>query len=198
MTVVFPPLLLLLLLQRVIELDRARKHAAALLARGGVESGRRHHSWMIAAHAGFYGLFTADVLLRRPAPALGWLALFALAQVGRLWVLESLGASWTTRVIVLPGAPLVLRGPYRWLSHPNYLIVVTELVTLCLAFAAWVTLAYAVLSQALVLGARLRVEEAALRPGRARAGASCSAAPPGRATARARSSGSRTSWPSWP
>ena len=157
--------LALVVLERAIELGRARRHTRRLLARGAVEWGARHYPYLVAAHVLFYVGLAIETALRRPPADLACasgLALFAVAQVARLAVLQSLGNRWTTRVVVLPGAPLVRRGPYRFLRHPNYVVVVTELVALALAFRAWATLGFAVASQAIVLAARLRTEDQAL------------------------------------
>lgn len=89
------------------------------------------------------------------------LVLFALLQLARLWVIASLGPFWTTRVITLPGAPLIRRGPYRWLRHPNYLIVAGEIAVLPLAFGAWTIALVFSVANALLLAYRIRIEEEA-------------------------------------
>jgi len=92
--------------------------------------------------------------------------LFAVLQLARLWVLVSMGRYWTTRVLTLPGAPLVRRGPYRWVRHPNYLIVVGEIAVLPLIFGAWqIALVFSV-ANAILLAWRIRIEDAALAPRR--------------------------------
>ncbi len=92
------------------------------------------------------------------------LAVFALLQAARLWVIASLGRYWTTRIITLPGAPIVRRGPYRWLRHPNYAIVAAEIAVLPLAFGAWpIAVVFSGLN-ALLLRHRIRLEEQALAP----------------------------------
>jgi methyltransferase len=167
---VFLPLLALTLLQRLLELGRARRNLARLLARGGREVGQGHYPLLVAAHVLFYLVWTAEVLWRRPAPGTAtaaWLGVYVLAQVGRASVLRTLGDRWTTRVVVVPGEPLVRHGLYRWLRHPNYVIVVIELGALAQAFQARFALLAAVLGQALVLTVRVRVEERALGPYRA-------------------------------
>ncbi|MDB5643244.1 MAG: hypothetical protein JWN07_2561, partial [Hyphomicrobiales bacterium] len=93
-----------------------------------------------------------------------WLAAYAVLQVLRVWILASLGERWTTRIIVLPGADLVARGPYRWIRHPNYTLVVAEIAVLPLALnLPWVALVFSALN-ALVLTIRIRAEGQALRP----------------------------------
>ena len=163
--VVFLALLVLVLLERAIELDRSRKHVRALLARGGVERGRGHYALVVIAHAAFYVAWTVETWLRRPEAGLwtaAWIGLFALLQAARLWTTASLGERWTTRIVVLPFAPLVRRGPYRWIRHPNYVIVVLEIATLAIAFRAWATLALGLALQAAALAVRIRTESAAL------------------------------------
>ena len=92
-----------------------------------------------------------------------WLALFALLQIGRVWVLVSLGPYWCTRIITVADAPLITAGPYRWLSHPNYLVVSAEIAVLPLAFSAYaIAITFSILN-ALLLAHRIRVETAALR-----------------------------------
>jgi methyltransferase len=88
-------------------------------------------------------------------------------QAARLWVLASLGRFWTTRIVILPGAPLVRRGPYRYLRHPNYLVVAAEIAVLPLVFGAWgIALVFSLLNLVLLIQ-RIRVEDAALAPRRA-------------------------------
>lgn len=147
--------------QRLGELWLARRNAARLLARGAVEHGRGHYPLIVALHAGWLAALALLVPPETP-PDWFWLAFFLVLQAGRVWVIASLGGRWTTRVIVPPGEPLVRRGPYRYIRHPNYLIVTLEIAVLPLAFGAWeIALAFSVLN-ALALAWRLRVEGAAL------------------------------------
>jgi methyltransferase len=151
----------LVALQRLAELIHAARNTRRLLARGAVEHGRRHYPLFALLH----GSWLAAILLAvpwttRPDPVL--LGAFLLLQPLRLWVLLTLGERWTTRVIVLPGAPLVRRGPYRLLRHPNYAVVCAEIALLPLAFGAWrIALTFSILNAAL-LAWRIRVENAAL------------------------------------
>ncbi len=152
---------LLVALQRLAELVYARRNARRLLAAGGVEHGTGHYPLMVALHAGW--LVALFVLVPAQAPA-DWalLGLYGLLQLGRLWVIASLGGRWTTRVIVLPEAPLITRGPYRYVRHPNYLIVALEIPVLPLAFGAWqIALGFGLANLAL-LALRIRIEERAL------------------------------------
>jgi methyltransferase len=154
-------LLLFLTLQRSIELAIAARNTRSLLARGAYEAGVDHYPLMIALHASW--LITLWMLgLGRPVvPA--YVALFCLLQCARVWVLGSLGSRWTTRIIVLPNAPRVARGPYRFCSHPNYIVVAFELpcVSLCLGLP-WHAFVFGLLNLAM-LRVRIRAEDAALR-----------------------------------
>ncbi len=153
--------ILLVALQRLAELGYARRNARRLLAAGGVEHGAGHYPLFVALHGAW--LAALFVLVPAEAPAdWGLLGLYGLLQLGRLWVIASLGGRWTTRVIVVPGAPLVTRGPYRFLRHPNYLVVALEIPVLPLAFGAWqIALGFGLANLAL-LAHRIRVEERAL------------------------------------
>ena len=126
---------------------------------------RKGTALLLEALAGLKDLaWTLEVWLERPPADLwlaAWLTVFALAQWARFWVLATLGERWSTRILVLPGAALVRRGPYRWLRHPNYGVIVIELASLALAFRAYDTLLLALVSQAIVLRARIRAEERA-------------------------------------
>lgn len=154
-------------LARLAELVVARRHLQWALARGGVEHGAGHYPVMVALHTAFLVASLVEVpLADRPfLPWLGWpaLAVLVAAHVLRWWCITSLGRRWTTRVVVLPGAPLVTRGPYRWLRHPNYVAVAMEIAALPLVHTAWVTAAvFTVLNAALLLGVRIPAEERAL------------------------------------
>jgi methyltransferase len=148
-------------LQRLGELVLARRNTTRLLARGAQEVGSRHYPLIVLLHgawlAGLWGL-----ALDR-APDLGWLAAFIVLQLLRVWVIATLGERWTTRIIVLPQAPLVAAGPYRFVSHPNYCVVAAEILVLPLVFGLiWYGLVFSILN-GLVLWLRIRTEDAALK-----------------------------------
>lgn len=153
-------------LERLAELEVSRRNAAWSFARGGRETGRGHFPAMVALHVGLLGGCVAEVsLAHRPfVPALGapMLVLVAASQALRWWCVATLGHRWNTRVIVVPGLPLVTAGPYRWLRHPNYLAVVVEGLALPLVHSAWVTATLFTVLNAPLLAVRLRVESAAL------------------------------------
>ena len=159
-------LVLLVAAQRLAEVAWARRNERRLRASGGLEIGARHYPLFFVLHGSW--LAALWLLVPPDAPVIGpLLMLFALLQGARLWVIASLGRYWTTRVISIPDAPLVRRGPYRWLKHPNYLVVAGEIAVLPLAFGAWrVALVFSALN-GLLLWHRIRVEDAALAPRRA-------------------------------
>lgn len=154
-------IVLLVALQRLAELALARRNTRRLLAEGAREEGAAHYPLFVVLHAGWL----AALFLSTPADASvnGWLlALFLALQAGRVWVVASLGRYWTTRIITVPGAPLVRRGPFRWVRHPNYLVVAGELAVLPLVFGqVWMAVLFSALNVPLTLH-RIRVEEAAL------------------------------------
>jgi methyltransferase len=147
--------------ERVAELFLARHNTARLLIRGAVEFSPGHYPLIVVLHAAWLaGLWL--VAWDRPVQW-GWLAFFAALQVLRLWVLATLGERWTTRIVILPGAPLVKRGPYRFLKHPNYAVVIGEIAVLPLVFGLpWYALAFSILN-GMVLFVRITAESAALR-----------------------------------
>jgi methyltransferase len=151
----------LVVLQRLAELILAQRNTRRLLAKGAVEVGRGHYPLIVALHAAWIAVLALTVPADAPAswPLLG---LFLVLQAARIWVIASLGPYWTTRIITLTAAPLVRRGPYRWLRHPNYLVVALEIAVLPLAFGAvWIALVFSLLN-AVLLWHRIRVEAEAL------------------------------------
>ena len=130
-------------------------------AAGAVEHGAAHYPLFVVLH----GTWLAALAVTVPQdqiPNAVLLTLFAMLQIGRIWVIASLWRYWSTRILTIPGAPLIRRGPYRFMRHPNYVIVVAEIAVLPLAFDAWAVAAtFSVLNLALV-GWRIRIEDAAL------------------------------------
>ena len=150
----------LVTLQRLVELPLARKNTAQLLAKGGYEVAPGHYPLIVTLHAAW--LATLWWLAPVRPVHLPFLALFVVLEVGRIWVLRTLGPRWTTRIIVVPGETLVARGPYRFLNHPNYLIVIGEIAVLPLVFGmVEVALLFTILN-AILLTIRIRAEEKAL------------------------------------
>ncbi|GAA1932322.1 isoprenylcysteine carboxyl methyltransferase family protein [Nocardioides hwasunensis] len=162
----FTVLVALVGLERVAELVVSVRNAAWSKARGGIESGQGHFPFMVVLHTGLLVGALVEAWVRRPdvAPVLAWsmLALVLASQALRWWCIASLGRRWNTRVIVVPGLPPVVSGPYRLVRHPNYVAVVVEGVALPLVHAAWTTaLVFTVLNAGL-LAVRIRAEDAAL------------------------------------
>lgn len=154
--------------ERLVELVISRSNARWAFERGGREYGRRHFPPMVVLHTALIAAcFTEPLLSGAPfLPALGLPALLLalVAQGLRYWCIGTLGRRWNTRVIVVPGLPLVASGPYRFLPHPNYLVVALEGLALPLVFTGWITaLTFTVLNAVLLLGVRIPVEERALR-----------------------------------
>ena len=153
-------ILALVTAQRVGELWLSRAHTAALMARGAVEIAPGHYPLMVAVHTAWLislWAFGNDQPVDTPA-LLAFLALEGL----RIWVMATLGARWTTRIIVLPNAPLVTSGPYRFLRHPNYAVVAGEIALLPLMLGLpWIAAIFSVLNAA-VLFIRIRAENQAL------------------------------------
>lgn len=153
--------------ERIAELIVSTRNARWALARGGREEGRGHFPPMVALHTGLI-LACAVEPLAAGRPFLAALSIpaatLALAAQGlRWWCIGALGHRWNTRVVVVPGLPLVVRGPYRWLPHPNYVVVALEGVVLPLAGTAWITAAvFTALNAVLLLGFRIPAEERAL------------------------------------
>ena len=152
--------------ERVAELVVSARHARGLLRRGGVEYGFGHFPVMIALHVALIAGCVLEPLLahRTFSPVLGvsMLTLTVLANGLRWWCIRTLGSRWTARVIVLPGAPLVRSGPYRWFSHPNYVAVIIEGFALPLTGSAYITAATFTVLNAVLLTVRIRCETRAL------------------------------------
>ncbi len=153
--------------ERVVELVISRRHLAWALERGGRESGQGHFPAMVALHTGLLVGSVAEVRLRgrpfRPGTGVPSLAVALAAQVGRYWCIAALGQQWNTRIVVVPGLGAVRRGPYRWLRHPNYVIVAAEGLALPLVHGAWVTsAAFTAANAVLLLRFRIPAEERAL------------------------------------
>jgi len=147
--------------ERLAELVLANRNTKRLLNRGAREIAAAHYPLIVTLHAAWLGglwLLAWD----RPVQ-LTWLAIFAVLQVLRVWVLATLKDRWTTRIVILPGTPLVKTGPYRFLKHPNYVVVIGEIAVLPLVFGLlWYAVVFSILNL-LVLSIRISAENAALR-----------------------------------
>ena len=157
---VYIVILALVTLERLFELWLAGRNTRRLLARGAREHGRSHYPFIVAVHV----LWLAALWWLAPQRAIDgfWLAVFVLLELARIWVLTTLGRRWTTRIIVDPREQLVESGPYRFVNHPNYWVVIGEIAVLPLVFGLWqVSLLFTALNVA-VLTVRIREENRAL------------------------------------
>ncbi len=170
MTVLFS-FIAFVVVQRLLELRLARRNEAWAKSRGATEYAPEHYPLFIALHSAWLLGIALESLLRGATlgPWWGlWLGLYALAQFGRYWVISSLGPYWNTRILIVPGGERVRRGPFRFLSHPNYAVVALELFCGPMIFGSWVTaVVFSLLNAALLLGIRIPAEERALEAYRA-------------------------------
>jgi methyltransferase len=147
--------------QRLVELVYARRNEARLRARGAVEYAAEHYWLIVALHA----VWLAGLWLMSAGRSIDpvWLAIFFVLQALRIWVLTTLKDRWTTRIIVLPGAPLITDGPYRFMRHPNYAIVTAEIMVLPMVFGLYAYGIAFTLANAGILAIRIRAETRALQ-----------------------------------
>lgn len=153
-------ILALVTLERIVELWLSNRNTRRLILQGAQEHAPGHYPLIVALHAAWLAALWW-LAPERPVQSF-WLALFLLIEMGRLWVLATLGKRWTTRIIVIPGARLVNTGPYRFTDHPNYLVVVAEILVLPLVFGLWRTALVFSLVNAALLAIRIREENRAL------------------------------------
>lgn len=161
----FTWLIVIIILQRLIELFIARKNEAWMKSQGGIEVGQSHYRYMVILHICFFISLLLEVFLFNRISSSAWSILligFILTQIGRVWVILSLGRYWNTKIIVLPQANVVKKGPYRFLKHPNYVIVSLELIIIPLMFQAYFTAVLFTLLNTLILSIRIPAEEKAL------------------------------------
>ncbi len=160
-------LLSVVLVQRVAELRLARRNEARARALGAQEFGARHYPLFFVIHGTWLLMWFLEAFRRGPHLACGWqlwLGVFIAAEALRYGSIATLGPAWNTRILVVPGAAPVARGPYRWLRHPNYVAVVLELAALPLVFGAWHTaLVIGLANLVLLLGVRIPTEMRALQ-----------------------------------
>ena len=162
----FAVFLALVIAQRILELAISRRNARSSFARGGLEYGTAHFPWLVAVHVLFVAGMAGEVVLLGTRPGVLWplwLGLWLAAQALRYAAMRALGPRWNVRIIVVPGLPRVRSGPYRFIDHPNYAAVVTELLVGPLVFGAWRTALVVSVLNAMALRTRIRAESAALR-----------------------------------
>jgi methyltransferase len=151
-------------LERLAELVISKRNLAWAKSHGGFESGFGHYPFMVVLHTGLLLACLIEAAQRPFVPALGlsMLVLVVLAQALRWWCITTLGPRWNTRIVVIPGLPLVGSGPYRWLRHPNYVAVVVEGIALPLVHTAWITAVVFTVLNAGLMWVRISAENAAM------------------------------------
>jgi methyltransferase len=155
----------LVVAQRLLELGLARHNERLTRAKGAVEGGRAHYPFVVALHSLWLVSTLVEGILRGPELPVFWpvpLALFLLVQPLRYWAIFSLGESWNTKILVVPGTKPIRRGPYRYLNHPNYAVVVVEILAFPLVFGAWISALVFTALNAALLYVRIREENRAL------------------------------------
>ncbi|MFD4927941.1 isoprenylcysteine carboxyl methyltransferase family protein [Peribacillus butanolivorans] len=163
---IFTIFIALIAIQRLVELYIAKQNEKQLKMEGAVEFGESHYRWMVLMHLSFFIVLTIEVMVygRKIATLWPiWLTLFLIAQSGRVWVISSLGKHWNTKIIVVPNAEVVVKGPYKYFKHPNYLIVATEIIVISLLFNAYYTAIIFSLLNAWMMAVRIPLEEKALK-----------------------------------
>lgn len=150
--------------ERIAELVVSQRNLKWSKARGGIEFGARHYPVMAVLHTALLASCLLEAAHRSFIPALGWpmLAMVIAAQALRWWCIATLGRQWNTRVVVVPDADRVTRGPYRFIAHPNYVAVVVEGAALPLVHSAWITAVVFTVLNAALLRVRISVEDNAL------------------------------------
>lgn len=153
-------------MQRLTELIIAKRNERYLKQKGAIEFGQDHYSFIVMTHSLFFVAFIVEVITLNKDLSTNWLFLlflFLITQAGRLWALYSLGIFWNTKILVLPNADIVKKGPYRFVKHPNYLIVTIEFLIIPLFFQAYITALLFSLLNAVILAIRIPAEEKALK-----------------------------------
>ncbi|AST07219.1 hypothetical protein AF2641_10235 [Anoxybacillus flavithermus] len=155
---------LFLLVQRFVELYWAKRNERWMKARGAKEFGRNHYKYIVCMHSLFFVSLLLEGRKKHKSTLCSFLFnMFIILQLFRFWTIASLGRYWNTKIIVLPNAERIQKGPYRWLRHPNYLVVVLEFLVIPLMFQAYWTAVIFTIWNAYLLSIRIRVEEQALR-----------------------------------
>ncbi|WP_419393752.1 isoprenylcysteine carboxyl methyltransferase family protein [Cytobacillus praedii] len=152
--------------QRVLELLIAKRNEHFLKQKGAIEFGQSHYPFIVAVHSLFFVSLILEVTLFHKHLTPNWsifLVLFFIAQFGRIWALTSLGTFWNTKIIVLPEGNIVKKGPYKFVKHPNYIIVAVELIVIPLLFQAFMTAIIFTILNAIILSIRIPAEERALK-----------------------------------
>lgn len=152
--------------QRIIELLVARNNENWIRSQGGYEVGANHYPYMVAIHIGFFLSLIIEFIVFKQEVSRFWIPLFVvfiILQMMRVWVIASLGRFWNTKILVLPGAHVVKKGPFHFIRHPNYVVVTSELIVIPLMFEAYFTAIVFTILNVAILSVRIPKEEAALR-----------------------------------
>lgn len=155
-----------IIFQRITELVIAKRNEKWMKSQGAIEFGRGHYPAMVAIHTAFFLSFILEVIYFQKDLSAYWPLLFTvflITQAMRVWALTSLGRFWNTKIIILPGAEVIKKGPYKLIKHPNYLIVAVELIVIPLIFNAFVTMIAFTLLNIMILSIRIPAEERALK-----------------------------------
>lgn len=161
----FYVILAFVIVQRLVELLIAKRNEKSMRAKGAYEVGASHYPFMILLHTSFFISLIIEVIYFKfiVIPDFVLLAFFGLLQLLRVWCLISLGTFWNTKIIILPGANVVAKGPYAYIRHPNYLVVCLEILVLPLMFQAYITAICFTLLNFIILSVRIPMEEKALK-----------------------------------
>ncbi|MDN3016765.1 isoprenylcysteine carboxylmethyltransferase family protein [Paenibacillus sp. BSR1-1] len=155
-----------IILQRIVEVLVAKNNESWMKKRGAIEFGEKHYRFMVLMHSLFFISLLLEKLLFNRGFSTVWpwvLMIFVLAQFFRIWVIASLGRFWNTKIIVLPDAPAIRKGPYRYIRHPNYFVVTIEFLVIPTLFSAYLTACLFTIFNAIMLAIRIREEENALK-----------------------------------
>ncbi|MEI1421802.1 isoprenylcysteine carboxyl methyltransferase family protein [Bacillus cabrialesii] len=158
-------LIVILIAQRAAEMAVARQNEQKVKQQGAIEFGESHYPYIIIMHILFFLSLIAEVLLMNKQPSSWWIGIAATivsVQAVRYWALCSLGAYWNTKILVIPGAELVKKGPYKWMKHPNYTVVILEILLIPLLYQAYITMCLFSVVNAVLLTVRIRTEDKAL------------------------------------
>lgn len=157
--------ILFVIAQRLVELVIAKRNEKLMLANGAVEFDWKGYKFIVLIHICFFiSLVSEKTFLNRELNGFWviFLILFILAQLLRYFSIASLGMFWNTRIIILKGSPLIKKGPYRFLKHPNYIAVITELAVIPLIFSCYITAIIFTIFNLFILRRRIKIEEQAL------------------------------------
>ncbi|MGI9534738.1 MAG: isoprenylcysteine carboxyl methyltransferase family protein [Thermodesulfobacteriota bacterium] len=165
MNSIFILFIIFLAIQRILELRLAKKNEKVVRKEGAIEYDREGYKYIVFMHVGFFiSLILEKYLLNRGFNSLSLLIfiIFIFTQLLRYWAITSLGKYWNTKILVVPNTPLIAKGPYKYLKHPNYLAVITEIVVIPLIFSCYITCIIFSTLNFLTLLRRIRIEENAL------------------------------------